>query len=219
MAITYPRAMPDKLARASFEPSPQTVQSPESGGRLISTELGPSRWIAQFETAPMREPKLGEWRAWLSSMQNGVKPFYGFDPARRLPYRYPGGFALLTRAGGGSFASGTATSWSVDSSRRVLTLNGLPANFLITVHDYCGFVWDTSKRFLVRALESVTGNGAGVAVFTVEPKVEPFVSVSAVAGLFKPDCVMRIVPGSIDASVSPGPIGRATFQAVQHLEA
>jgi len=218
MAISYPRAMPGKLARVVFEPAHQVVHNAERGGRAISVVIGPARWEAEFATADLREPDLSEWRAWIASLQGGAKTFYAGDPSKPYPRAYPTGFSGMTRAGGGSF-DGTATSWSIDSSRAVLTLNGLPASFAISIGDMTAFEWSTSKRYLVRALEAATANGSGVATFTVEPKIETLVSSGAVATLANPQCVMRLTPDGADIDLRPGPIGRASFKAVQHLEA
>src|SRR5690606_38180213 len=123
--------------------------------------------------------------------------FYGRDLKRRFPRAYPNGFAGMTRAGGGSFAAGTASSWSVNTSRDVLTLNGLPASFSLSKGDYGGFSWTTSgqqRRHLVRAVEAATANGSGVAVITVEPAVHKVVPSGATARLANPDCLMRLTP-------------------------
>lgn len=217
MTISYPRAMPAPLALARFEPDYQTSHAPEQGGELNAIILGPARWRAEYSSAQMREPELSAFRAWLASMENGVGTFYASDPTKLLPCAYPDGFGALTRHGGGAF-DGTATSWSVDGTRKVLELTGLPSTFEVTAGDLVSFSWDTSKRYLTRALESVAAVD-GVAEFECSPRIESFVDAGAVATFAAPSCVMRVVPGSIEVDLRPGPFGQCHFRALQHLEA
>lgn len=217
MPITYPRAMIAPLAAASFEPDYQTALAPESGGEMKAVSLGPARWRAEYASPPLKGATAEAFRAWLASMEGGLGTFYATDPLRAKPAAYPGGFAGLTRHGGGAF-DGAAASWSIDSARAVLTVNGLPSTYQVSAGDLVSFAWDTSKRFLTRALESVTA-AAGVAMFEVRPRVDAFVSASAVLTFDNPSCVMRVEPGSVEVREQPGGVIRASFRAVQILEA
>lgn len=219
MAIAYPRPMLDWIARASFDPGYLAASQPERGGRANSVLLGDATWRASFATLRLTPSRLGAARAWISSLQNGVKTFYGRDPARLYPLAYPTGFAGLERAGGGAF-DGTATSWSIDATRSIVTINGLPASFPLAPGDMIGWSWSTTKRALARSLEAVVANGSGVAVVAVEPYLSTVVSGSAVLTLARPECVMKLVPGSYRDAEAEGPDGRAfiSFSAIQHLD-
>jgi len=217
MAISYPRALAAPIALARFEPDFQTTHAPEAGGELNAITLGPARWRADYSSPMMRDPELSAWRAWLASMENGVGTFYGVDPIRLLPQSCPAGFSGMTRHGGGAF-DGTVSAWTIDGPGRNLELTTLPSTLTVTAGDLVAFVWDTNKRYLTRALETVTAV-AGVAEFAVAPRIEAFVPGDAVATLLNPSCVMRIVPGSIEADLRPGPLGQVHFRAVQVLEA
>lgn len=219
MPVSFPRAMPAiGFGSQSFELVHQTVVAPTRGGQLTSVELGPARWRGEWQTNTLPEVDFHAYRAWLSSLRGSGRSFYGQDRMHRFPTNYPNGFTGLTRAGTATAFDGTATSWSVDATRATLTLNGLPAALALLPGDYVGFSWSTTKRALVRILEAVTANGSGVAVFDVEPSVPALVPGGAVATLADPTCLMRIEPGSIDASASFTKTGQISFRAVQILE-
>lgn len=220
MTLTFPRTMPTRgFAEVEFELRRFDVTAPEQGGRLVSVALGVTGlWKMRVRTATLGMDLFGEWRAFLDSLRGSSRLFYGLDTARRFPITYPSGFTGLNRAGGGSF-DGTATSWSVNTPRDDLTLNGLPASFRIKPGDMVGFSWSTSKRSLHRALEDVTANGSGVATFNVEPPVQALVSGSAVATLAQPTATMRLIPGSVSIASQMHRSGAVSFEALQHLEA
>jgi len=219
MTITFPRAMPSRgIIDVEFELEHQETVAAEQGGRLISIGLGLARWSMRVRTATMDMSRLGEWRAFLASLQGAGKTFVALDTARRYPVSYPAGFTGLTRAGGGSF-DGTATSWSVNTNRDEITLNGLPASFALRPGDMVELHWSSrAKRTLHRCLETVTANGSGVATIQVEPAVPAFVP-SATATLAEPGCIMRLKPGSASAASNLHRSGSVSFEAIQHLEA
>ena len=111
------------------------------------------------------------------------------------------GFGSMARPAGTAF-DGAATSWSVDATRTLLTLNGLPKNLRLSIGDYVGFSWTTSgaqRRALVRALEAKTADSSGViSAMQVTPAVPggaaTVVPGSATAYLNEPTCIMRLDP-------------------------
>jgi hypothetical protein len=202
-----------------FELVHAVAVTPEQGGRLVSVELGEARWRMKVRTATMDMTRLGEWRAFLASLKGAGRTFLGLDVSRRYPVTYSTGFAGLNRAGGGSF-DGTATSWSVNSTRDEITLNGLPASFRLRPGDMVGLSWSSgAKRTLHRVLEDVTGNGSGVGTWQVEPGVPTWAPGGATATLDQPSAVMRVQPGSVSIGVSMMRSGAVSFDAIQHLEA
>lgn len=218
MPVTFPRDMPTLgIAQQTFEPQRQQVTAPERSGRFVSVDVGPPLWAAEWTCPPMSAADFAEWRAWLNSLRGAARMFYGRDRSRRFPLLYPSGFGGLTRAGGGAF-DGTATSWSVDGTRSLLTLNGMPASFQLRAGDYVGFLWSTNtRRSLVRAQETATANGSGVLVVEVEPFVPLVTPGGATATLDQPACLMRLT--DFDADIDASVIGRVSFKAIQHLEA
>lgn len=230
MPYSFPRAMPTKGASAqSFEIQRVDFQAPEAGGYLGGVQAGFPLWAASWNLGRMGRDASDEWRAFVASLRGSQRRFYGRDLGRPYPKAYPAGFSGMTRAGGGAF-DGSATSWSqaIDAEgNAVLTLNGLPASFQIGTGDYVGFRWDDGagapgnkeRRTLMRALEPVTGNGSGVAIFSAEPPLPSWVGAGVQAHLDNPACVMAIISGDTRL----GPIDRrlavqgGTITALQDL--
>lgn len=203
MTITFPRAMPAAgAARQTFEPSRVDYETGTAGGRTYGVTAGFPRWRAEWTLgAGMGTLQSDEWRAFIASLKGASREFFGRDVERPYPRLYPNGFAGLSRAAGGSF-DGTATSWSqtiAADAQCLLTLNGLPAGFQMSMGDYVDFRWTTSsqpRRALVRSLENATANGSGVlAGLSVEPAIPSVVPGGATANLANPECVMKLVAG------------------------
>lgn len=214
MTITFPRAMPlVGPGQQSMEPVQVGYQTPETGGALYGITAGNKRWRGEWTLAQaMQDIQSDEWRAWIDSLNGPTRRFYGQDYERPFPRLYKLGFGGLTRAGGGAF-DGSLTSWSQtittptdpSEAQALLTLNGLPAGFQLSVGDYCDFRWTTSgvaRRSLVRSLENATANGSGViANVSVSPPIPTVTPGGAVAHLDNPACVMRLK--SDECSVTP----------------
>ena len=206
MALSFPLSLPAEGIEANrFEPLRMDFLAPEMSGRVGAVAGGWPLWEAEYQLGGMTEEAADGISAFKDALRGPQRLFYGRDLARPYPRAYPTGFAGMTRAGGGSFAAGTASSWSVNTARDVLTLNGLPASFVISRRDYVGFSWTTGgqqRRHLVRAMEAVQASAAGVAVVTVEPAVHPVVPGAATSRLANPDCLMRLTPetrlGAVD---------------------
>lgn len=198
MSLTFPRDMPAAgVMQETFEIQRVDFMSPEASGRLGAISSGFPLWGAEWSLPTTGQDRADEWRAWISTLRGAGRLFLGHEIHRPYPRAYQDtALSGLSRAGGGSF-DGKATSWSVNGTRDVLTLNGLPAGLVLTWGDYVGFEWTTSsqaRRSLVRAVENVVANGSGVAVVTVEPALPSLTSGAAVANLKNPTCLMKLVP-------------------------
>lgn len=198
MALTFPLSLPPKGFNTNyFEPLRMDFMAPEMSGRIGAVGGGWPLWEAEYNLGGMSQATADDIRAFKDALRGPQRLFYGRDQKRPFPRAYPNGFAGLNRAGGGSFSGGTASSWSVNIARDVLTLNGLPANFVLNKGDYIGFTWTTGgqqRRHLVRTVEALNANGSGVAAITVEPAVHPVVPSEATATLSTPTCLMRLRP-------------------------
>lgn len=206
MTIVFPRPLPASGAgQQLFDIQRVDFQSPEAGGRVGGVQAGFPLWIATWTLARLPRALSDEWHAWLRSMRGAQKRFLGRDFARTYPRAYPSGFGGMTRAGGGAFA-GAATSWSqaIDSAgNALLTLNGLPAGFVLSHTDLIGFQWSTgSRRTIASVVEPANANGAGTVTVGIEPPIPSLiVPAGAVAHFDAPACVMGLVTG--DTKVAP----------------
>ncbi|MES3152951.1 hypothetical protein [Sphingomonas faeni] len=213
-------------AQQTFELQRVDFLSPEAGGRIGAVSAGNPLWVAAWQLGKIGAAKSDLWRAWLLRMRGSQRSFLGRDIARPFPLAYVGGFAGMTRAGGGAFG-GAASTWSQvidgDGSAQ-LTLTGLPSGFQGSVGDYVGFRWGVgdARRALVRLVLPASANAGGTATFIVEPPVPTLVvPASAIAHLDRPACVMKLLPGESEL----GPIDRrlsvmsGKISAVQDLRA
>lgn len=220
MALTFPAPLPEVCRFRSFglDLRRQDFLAPEQSGRVGAVSGGWPLWTLEAQPNPKTEAQSDTWVAYVRALRGPQRLMLAADLTRPYPGAYPKGFAGMTRAGGGSFAAGTATSWSVNAARDVLTLNGLPAGFTLKAEDLIGFVWATGgqqRRVLVGCAEPATASGAGVAVVTVEPAVHTVVPGGAVAHLAKPTCLMRLTQDTVIGPREGSRIRRVTLSAIQ----
>jgi hypothetical protein len=226
-----PLAMPVRgAAKQQFEIQRVDFLSPEASGRIGGVQAGFPLWAGTWTLTDMLPAKSDEWRAFISQLRGATRRFLGRDRQRPYPRAYRSGFSGMTRAGGGSF-DGTATSWSqsVNSDGdQLVTINGLPASFVLNTGDYVGYSWTATDAevagltwyALVRAVETKTANGSGViSNITVEPPVPSAVPGSATLTLDNPKCVMVIVAdqSNLEAIDHRGAIRGGQISGVQDI--
>lgn len=200
------------VARQRFELQRVDFMSPEVSGRIGAVAAGWPLWTGSWDLTAMTEAQSEEWRAWVRAQRGAARVFFGRDLRRRLPMNYPAGLP-------GGFA-GQASSWSVDGTRSVLTMNGLPGGFVLRTGDQVGFAWTTGvapRRALVATVEAVQATGGGSVGVTVEPPVPTLVPPGAVATLNAPDCLMRLLPGTELMDMDVNRYIGARILAVQEL--
>jgi hypothetical protein len=215
----YPSAEGDGITRQLyFELLRDDLMSPEVRARAGGVTLGWPVWEASLLVGPLADDLARKWRGCLRQLKGAQGYVYVRDFLRAYPFSYPSGFAGLNRAGGGAFPSdGAASSWSVDSTRGLLTLNGLVANMDLRMDDQVGFRWTTGgedRRALVAFSEDAAASSGGVAAgFRVDPPVPLVVPSGAVAYLEKPLALMRRVvqPGDSPALGAQDAIGMESF--------
>lgn len=186
----------------------------ETSGRMGAVEAGEPRWTLAINHNAMSFEKADILRAWVRRRRMSQRIFYGRDTWRKFPVTYPAGFTGMTRAGGGSF-TGAATSWSnsIDADEDcTVTVNGLPAGFILKTGDYIGFKWDDPalaagnyhRRAMVAAVADAVANGSGVLSVVVEPVVPRVVPAGAIAHLDNPCCLMKLTQETKLVGNEPG---------------
>lgn len=183
----------------SFEPERVDYLAPEAGGEIGGVQAGFPRWRAVWAIGRIGALRSDLWRAWLARMRGAMRTFYAADLARPYPLAHIGGFAGMTRAGGGAF-DGSATDWSetitADNESEV-TLEGMPAALVLSIGDYIGFRWETEgedRRALVRVVIGGEADGSGDISVTTEPPIPSVVPAEAEAHLDEPCCLMKLAP-------------------------
>lgn len=232
MILTQPDTR-SGIARVRFEIQRVDYGAPEAGGRQGGVQAGFPLWLARFEIERSDPDSADLWQAFFDRLRGRIRRFYAIDPTRRFPKAYRFGFSGLVRAGTTTAFTGPATSWSqaIDADgNALLTLNGLPAGFQLSVGDYIGLRWDQSgvgagnmrRRTMARAVLPATANASGVAVVTVEPPLNTaLVPSGAIAHLDSPSCVMQLVPENSELGLigAGGILPGGSVTAIQDLRA
>lgn len=180
------------VGQQRFEVDRVDFESPTTGGRTGNVTAGFPRWEAEYIVGRAGELNSDVWRAFLDRLHGGKNLFYARDVNRPYPRAHAAGFGGMTRAGGGAF-DGTTTSWSLDATRTLLTLNTLPVGLALNLADYGDFRWDTGgwKRSLHRIVTAAVANGSGVLTAEVYPPVPALVAGGVMFNLDRPACLMK----------------------------
>lgn len=197
MALTFPRPMPaGGVDSQAFDLMRSDMTSPRADGRFEGVAVGWPLWRMTLTLNNADADETDVWVAFIDAQRGATRPFLARDLTRPFPKAHPDGFDGMDRAGGGAF-DGSATSWSVNADRDVLTLNGLPAGLTLSLRDYVGFRWTTDdepRRVLTRVVEPASADGSGVLVAAIEPPLPTLTPSDAPAHLDIPDVVMRLIP-------------------------
>lgn len=224
---------PSGIARVRFEIQRVDFAAPEASGRQGGVQAGFPLWAARYELERSDPDSADLWQAFFDRLRGRIRRFYAIDPTRRFPKLYRFGFAGLVRAGSATAFDGTATSWSqaIDAQgNALLTLNGLPAGFQISIGDMIGFRWDAAgqgagnmmRRTLARAVLPATARGAGQAQVTVEPPLNTsLVPAGAIAHFNNPAAVMQLLPEDSNLGLigTGGVLSGGAITAIQDLRA
>jgi hypothetical protein len=230
MILTQPETR-SGIARVRFEIERVDFAAPEASGRQGGVQAGFPLWSARFEMDRSDPDSADLWQAFFDRLRGRLRRFYAIDPTRRFPKAYRFGFTGLVRAGTSTAFTGAATSWAqaiTTAGDAQLTLNGLPAGFVINVGDLIGFKWDAAgaavasheRRTMMRAVLPATANGSGVAVITAEPPLNTaLVPGGAIAHLDSPACVMQLVPENSELGLigAGGLLSGGNISAIQDL--
>ncbi len=213
MALTFPDEFPGYYVGGVNMSLPRAdLTTIDGGGTLSGVELGHHLWRAQFDAVATRDIEHNRWAAWIRRHDGAAQAFHMIDPTRVWPAAYPSGWAT-------SFPSfsGAASSWSVDTDRTTLTLNGLPSGFVITDSDLIGFKWGSSNvyRHMVEAQEAVSVSGSGIAILRVTPAVWAWVDSGATAYLNRVSVRMKMMVDTSMGDLGAGTGGGGRIVAVQ----
>lgn len=169
MPVTYPRAFaPHKIGNIKWTLDRRDVTTMDGTGRLSGAQIGRPMWRFEFDYVALDDQESVSWEAWIRSLKGAAHGFIMWDARRRYPRAYPGGWAGMTRHGGGAF-DGTAPAPTLDGTRTILTISTLPTAFQVQPGDMIGLSDGTNlKRHAVEVMEPATAS-AGVLSVQVNP--------------------------------------------------
>jgi hypothetical protein len=157
-------------------------------GRVWQAELSPPLWTADVALTPAFHADAEDIASVLRSLNGSQEPFMLWNPTRRFPRADPTG-ALL--------GSNAPLIGSIATDRRIITLKGLPAGYVLSRGDKLQFVTGDRNQFVEISDAVVTANGSGVTpAFNVFPHVRFGVGVDQAVILKNPACKMILQPGT-----------------------
>lgn len=183
-------------------------QSRSASGVTYVKDLGPPLWTLKAQSKVLKPNALDYWRARLKVLEGGLYTFLGYPLSRVYPIAYPNG----SWPTGGAFDGVSAALAGVNANRRAVAVDDLPAGFQFRIGDYLAIGTD-----LHQVVDAATANGFGA---TGEFEVRPHIWPGVVAGsdpvsVYRPACVMALVPGSISTDASLTGWGSIAFQGVE----
>jgi len=221
MTSGFPRDFPERadgvlpIARGVFDIDFDQAKTPLRGPKPQVVNLGTDLWKMEYTTTNLRDADSLQFSAWLQSLDGGARLFKAWDPRLKFPQAYPGGFAGMTKVGGGAFDG----ACSVDAFAETLdavTLGGLPNGFKINIGDMVSLAWG-GTQLLHRFIDTATANGFGKATAAVRPRLPISFGIDpAVSGTFvKPWCFAVIDAASIKGGFQIGQSAPISFSAGQ----
>ena len=208
MSITYPIDLLPGFPgwTTGFSLKWRQEQSTQASGRILVKDMGSPLWTLRAASKPLSPNSLDQWRAKLTSLENGLQTFRGYSMSRCFPILYPNG----SWPTGGSFPGTTAVLASVDSSRKMISVSSLPAGFQFSVGDYLSIAGD-----LHQVMEPAMASAGTSGFFEVRPHIWPGVTAGKAVSVKQPACLMAIVPGSIGTDAQMNGWGTVSFQAIE----
>lgn len=204
----------DWPGQAKLELSYGDEMAETGGGAVLTRELRPPLWTLDARSRLLRPNDLSRWQATVEALENGKRQVVGFDRNRYYPINYPNG----SWPTGVAFDGHTSRILTVGADNKSMSLDSLPAGYEGSVGDMLAWQYNTTQQALHRVMEDFTANGSGVTgVFEVRPHIRPTATVTTVAHVKRPACLMVIIPGTISVDIDDLGWGTVNFQAQQTL--
>jgi hypothetical protein len=206
MAITFPYDFLSTFPgwTTEWDLAYRQEQSRSANGKTVVKDFGAPLWQATWQSRSLRINELDAWRARLKALENGFQTFVAWPISRTFPIAYPNG----------SWPAGFSGIAQVSSfTGKTVALKGLPVGYTVSMGDYI----QISTGDLHQVIEAATAGSGGVTpAFEVRTYTWPTIAANQAVKLFKPSCLMAIVPGSV-SSTADMTLGRGqvTFQGME----
>ena len=201
MALTFPLPL-----ATFFDGLPITQGQPDLGealeysqtgaGEILTADLGPRLWKADFQIAAKYYAEIEQIKAKLNTLRYAGRSLLVHSFPLKAPQYDPTGTIL---------GAANVTLASVLSNNRDISLNGLPVGYKLTPGDFLSFQYGSNPvRYALHQVVVGGTAGAGGALNGLEvvPHVRPGYAAGAAVTLIKPVYKAVIVPGSVDAGIS-----------------
>ena len=181
-------------------------------GEVLSSDIGPAYWQARISLVERSNNASAEIEAIIESLSGTSNAFLLYDPRKQYP---------LNDGDGSELGIAIVRLNSIDIPNAELSLNGLPAGYVLGVGDLMSFGYGTPNRVaLHRITNAATASGAGITpLFSVSPQIRTGAAVNDIVALIRPPAKMVMVPNSLRVSSASSVTSRITFSARQTLRA
>jgi hypothetical protein len=191
-----------------FELRWRQEQSVQASGRVIVKDMGSPLWTMKGISKTLRPNALDQWRARLTSLENGLATFLAYPLSRTYPILYPNG----SWPTGGAFSGTTGNLASINANRKAITVSALPAGFTLSIGDFISLGGNVD---LHQVMEAATAAAGTTTEFEIRPGLWTGRTTGAAVSVFRPACQMAIVPGSISTDSQMDGRGIVSFQAME----
>jgi len=204
----------------SFELKRFTQVTMLAGGRTQIREYAPSRWMAQYRTAPLTEAQRRAFMVFFSQVADGTNNFLGYDPSAAVPVAYAANGGGLTFPAVGSWPYGVIGVGRAEIvGPFTITLSAMPVGFTVAPGDMVSLEW-YGAWWLLRLTTGGTFTGAPFNV-DVEPRIPyptPFPTGTQVAAYwYFPPSLMLLEPDSVQHIAEAGQMPSISFSAFQKV--
>lgn len=204
MTLTFPQALDDffsklPVASVSFDLSEAIAVTETLGGEVQIAEYGTRLWSGSVSLHALRHDQADRFKAMIEAQRQAGRGFFVRNRPRRGPIADPDGSIL---------GASTPAIASLPTNAHTLSLDGLPANYELSIGDLFSFQYDPgdgTRYALHRIVSQPTVDGLGASdVFEVVPALRPGAAAATAVTLVDPVCKAVIVP----ETTTPGNSGR-----------
>ncbi len=178
-----------------FDSPPRQEQSTTAGGKVYTKDIGPPFWKLTAVSKSLKPSDLDEWRTRLGALAGSQQTFLGYALSKCWPRLYPEG----SWPTGVAFNGLTANLSTIQSDRKTIRLSSLPAGFQLSVGDLI----QIGTTDLHRVREAAAAAAGTTGDFEIYPNLWPGVVTTTAVSVYRPHCLMTIVPGSVSAQADP----------------
>lgn len=177
-----------------------------ASGVTIGRDLGPALWVATFTLNPIRHEDVMGIEARINSLNGVTRGFYAGDIRRRNPREYPDG----------DFAD-TGVIASINANNRMMTLSGLPSDFVISAGDYMEYDYGAGNqlRALLQVVNDVTAVGGVASDVEFRPFIPPGTSIGGAVRFKNPRALFTLDTEGVEQSVVDSLFTQLSFSATQ----
>jgi hypothetical protein len=219
MALTYPRQLLEGFDFEDFtlELVDFVSFSRADEGRVVSTvQYSEPYWRLTISTEPLDQLDRRRWSAWYNSLRGGLQGFLTWDLSRA----YPAAYVDQTTGRGYIPYLHTSPPWDGEGTlssiaAHEMVCEGAPLGFQLTDGDLIGLVED-GRRHVFEVAEACAVVSGGTITVPVNPAVplEAFTAAATVV-FYRPQLLMKVVPGTFVCPAVGGGSANVTFEAVQ----